>query len=101
MLRTDNHFCVTDTKRWTKVVSHGKKPSRRSGASGVVYRDWMYLFGGYEGRNGSYYNDLFCYDFGMRIYAEHQRMIVTLSFCRNEKLERVESALGVFVPNNV
>lgn len=59
-------------------MSHRTLSSRRPGASAMLRRDRMYLFGFYDGRNGGYYNDMFCYDFGMRIYAAKLRVIVIL-----------------------
>ncbi|RHY39684.1 hypothetical protein DYB30_001651 [Aphanomyces astaci] len=49
---------------WSQVDVHGTLPPRRSGALGVVHENHMYIFGGYDGRDGNYFNDLFYFNFG-------------------------------------
>ena len=46
------------------VNALGPLPPRRSGALGVVYGAKMYIFGGYDGRDGNYFNDLYYFNFG-------------------------------------
>ena len=47
---------------WRQVTSTGTPPSARSGAKAVVYRDAIFLFGGYTKKDGEYFNDVFKYD---------------------------------------
>lgn len=46
------------------MQTHGGLPPRRSGALGVMHESSMFLFGGYDGRDGNYFNDLFYFNFG-------------------------------------
>ncbi|GBG26391.1 Kelch domain-containing protein 3 [Hondaea fermentalgiana] len=43
--------------------AYGHLPSRRSGATGVVLDGSLYVFGGYDGRDGNYFNDLYRLNF--------------------------------------
>ena len=52
------------------VHAVGPLPPRRSGALGVVYGAKMYIFGGYDGRDGNYFNDLFYFNFETRGWHE-------------------------------
>lgn len=53
-----------DSSSWSQVQTRGALPPRRSGALGVVDDNKMYIFGGYDGRDGNYFNDLFYFNFG-------------------------------------
>ncbi|RHY82784.1 hypothetical protein DYB26_008683 [Aphanomyces astaci] len=55
---------------WSQVDVHGTLPPRRSGALGVVHENHMYIFGGYDGRDGNYFNDLFYFNFDTRRWSE-------------------------------
>ncbi|CAI5734365.1 unnamed protein product [Peronospora farinosa] len=48
---------------WSQVQTHGVLPPRRSGALGVVHASDMFIFGGYDGRDGNYFNDLYYFSF--------------------------------------
>lgn len=58
------------TSSWTQVQTRGALPPRRSGALGVVHDHKMFVFGGYDGRDGNYFNDLFYFDFGTQQWDE-------------------------------
>ena len=47
---------------WRQVTSTGTPPSARSGAKAVVYRDAIFLFGGYTKKDGEYFNDVYRFD---------------------------------------
>jgi N-acetylneuraminic acid mutarotase len=77
---TDQHRRQNDLYRldlasqsWIQIPAKGCVPSRRSGAVGCVMHGKMYLFGGYDGREGNYFNDLYEFNFETttwrRIYA--------------------------------
>lgn len=53
---------------WSQVQAQGALPPRRSGALGVMHEHRMFLFGGYDGRDGNYFNDLFYFNFGAFVY---------------------------------
>jgi hypothetical protein len=55
---------------WRPVVALGTPPARRSGALGAVHGSRMYVFGGYDGRDGNYFNDLFAFDFETRTWSQ-------------------------------
>lgn len=59
-----------DNKSWSLVNAVGPLPPRRSGALGVVYGHKMYIFGGYDGRDGNYFNDFFYFNFETRHWGE-------------------------------
>uniref|UniRef100_A0AAV1TIM1 Galactose oxidase n=1 Tax=Peronospora matthiolae TaxID=2874970 RepID=A0AAV1TIM1_9STRA len=48
---------------WSQVQTRGLLPPRRSGALGVVHQSDMFIFGGYDGRDGNYFNDLYYFNF--------------------------------------
>jgi hypothetical protein len=48
---------------WSAVEAQGTPPPRRSGGQGAVCRSKLFIFGGYDGRHGNYFNDLFVFDF--------------------------------------
>jgi N-acetylneuraminic acid mutarotase len=47
---------------WEKILTEGPVPLPRSGARGVAYMDGLYFFGGYQRKQGTYFNDLFYFD---------------------------------------
>jgi len=60
-----------NTRMWRMISTDGSAPnsrvdpsapSARSGAKAVVYRDTLYLFGGYTKKEGEYFNDLYSFD---------------------------------------
>lgn len=55
---------------WSMVNASGPLPPRRSGALGVVFGAKMYIFGGYDGRDGNYFNDLYYFNFETRSWSE-------------------------------
>ena len=60
-----NNNCIsTETLEWCKVDVFGVLPPRRSGALGVVFEGRMFIFGGFNGKGKSYFNDLWSFDFG-------------------------------------
>ncbi|KAL7678827.1 putative kelch-type beta propeller [Plasmopara halstedii] len=52
-----------DSSMWSQVQTRGALPPRRSGALGVVHKSNMFIFGGYDGRDGNYFNDLYYFNF--------------------------------------
>ncbi|RLN98277.1 hypothetical protein BBJ28_00003559 [Nothophytophthora sp. Chile5] len=52
-----------ESSTWSQVQTRGSLPPRRSGALGVVHENEMFIFGGYDGRDGNYFNDLFYFNF--------------------------------------
>jgi len=55
--------------RWDKVIpSGGVVPASRSGSKGVVYRDYVYFFGGYTKKDGEYFNDVFRYSIPNKVW---------------------------------
>lgn len=58
------------TERWEQLVPTGEIPARRSGACGAVHEDCFYLFGGYDGRDGRYFSDLYVYNFTKNSWTE-------------------------------
>mmetsp|Transcript_8304 Transcript_8304/g.16372 ORF Transcript_8304/g.16372 Transcript_8304/m.16372 type:complete len:738 (+) Transcript_8304:1846-4059(+) len=66
---TDEHNRKNDitaytvhNKQWRKLPGLGDVPVARSGAKGTAYKDKLYFFGGYTKKDGTYFNDLVCYD---------------------------------------
>jgi N-acetylneuraminic acid mutarotase len=62
-------------------------PPRRSGALGVVHEAKLYIFGGYDGRDGNYFNDLFFFDLGELLFCRlfnivPEFIVITLSETR-------------------
>jgi hypothetical protein len=55
---------IAESNQWSQVQTQGSLPPRRSGALGVMHENRMFLFGGYDGRDGNYFNDLFFFNFG-------------------------------------
>ena len=43
-------------------------PEPRSGARGVAYMDGLYFFGGYQRKQGTYFNDLFYFDLDKKVW---------------------------------
>eukprot|EP00924_Labyrinthula_sp_SR-Ha-C_P004890 maker-scaffold_1-snap-gene-15.40-mRNA-1 protein AED:0.26 eAED:0.26 QI:0/0/0/1/0/0/3/0/526 len=62
--RNDLHKLDTKDMSWTQISPrrNNEVPWKRSGAKAVVVEGKMYLFGGYDGRGGNYFNDLQEYD---------------------------------------
>lgn len=52
-----------ESSKWSQVETRGTLPPRRSGALGVVHKSNMFIFGGYDGRDGNYFNDLYYFNF--------------------------------------
>lgn len=59
-----SHAATAASSSWSQVQTRGALPPRRSGALGVVDDNRMYIFGGYDGRDGNYFNDLYFFNFG-------------------------------------
>lgn len=60
---------VTPLRRWREVeLSSSVKPGARSGASSVVYKDALYIFGGYGGSGRL--EDIFRFDFASRCWSQ-------------------------------
>merc|ERR1719254_247584 len=56
-------------RRWREVeLGTPTRPGERSGASGVVYQDALYVFGGYGGSGRL--DDIFRFDFQTRCWAQ-------------------------------
>lgn len=55
---------------WSQVQTQGILPPRRSGALGVVHEQKMFIFGGYDGRDGNYFNDLYYFNFDSQRWDE-------------------------------
>eukprot|EP00930_Biecheleria_cincta_P013394 TRINITY_DN11964_c0_g1_i1.p1 TRINITY_DN11964_c0_g1~~TRINITY_DN11964_c0_g1_i1.p1 ORF type:complete len:509 (+),score=49.41 TRINITY_DN11964_c0_g1_i1:181-1707(+) len=56
-------------RRWREVeLSSPCRPGERSGASGVVYKDGLYVFGGYGGSGRL--DDIYRFDFTSRCWAQ-------------------------------
>lgn len=53
------HKFDVETLLWTKINAVGVQPEPRCGHSAVVWRDWMIIFGGRDGR--SHFGDLFSF----------------------------------------
>ncbi|GMF31850.1 unnamed protein product [Phytophthora fragariaefolia] len=59
-----------DTSTWSQVQTRGSLPPRRSGALGVVHESDMFIFGGYDGRDGNYFNDLYYFNFDEQRWSQ-------------------------------
>jgi len=60
---------VAPVRRWREVeLTSSVKPGERSGASGVVYKDALYIFGGYGGSGRL--DDIFRFDFLARSWSQ-------------------------------
>merc|ERR1719436_1544465 len=60
---------VAPLRRWREVeLSSLTRPGERSGASGVVYQDALYVFGGYGG--SVRLDDIFRFDFPSRCWTQ-------------------------------
>ena len=70
---------------WSQVEVNGTLPPRRSGALGVVHENNMYIFGGYDGRDGNYFNDLYYFNFGKYLLPCNLSTILDI---RNATMER-------------
>lgn len=74
--QNDLHRLNLDTETWSNMNSTSNRndyqvlPLKRSGAKGVVYNRKFYIFGGYDGRGGNYFNDIYCFDFKKCIWQE-------------------------------
>lgn len=67
------------TNFWEKIhVSNYEKPEPRSGARGVAYMDGLYFFGGYQRKEGTYFNDLFYFDIDKKLWT---------TICKTESME--------------
>jgi N-acetylneuraminic acid mutarotase len=60
--KNDIHAFTSLNKQWRKLPGLGEVPLARSGAKGSAYQDKLYFFGGYTKKDGTYFNDLVCYD---------------------------------------
>ncbi|KAG2861164.1 hypothetical protein PC110_g2203 [Phytophthora cactorum] len=59
-----------ETGTWSQVQTRGALPPRRSGALGVVHESDMFIFGGYDGRDGNYFNDLYYFNFDEQRWSQ-------------------------------
>ena len=68
---------------WDKITqastTKNPVPEARSGARGVAYMDGLYFFGGYQRKQGTYFNDLFYFDLDKRVW----NTITTISNSQN------------------
>jgi len=55
---------------WESIPATGDIPPRRSGAQSACHGGMMYLFGGYDGKDKNYFNDLFAFNFTTREWKE-------------------------------
>lgn len=78
------------TKRWNKLVPYGNLPSHRSGALGICdeSNDKIYMFGGYNGRDGPYHNDIYCLD------------LIDLEWVKIQPLQNANNNINNNVENN-
>ena len=57
---------------WDKIeqalANKNPLPEPRSGARGVAFMDGLYFFGGYQRKQGTYFNDLFYFDLDKRAW---------------------------------
>ena len=70
-----NDVHVYKNQVWNKLEPRGHKPSPRSGATATFAvspdgADCVYVFGGHDGRNGAYFNDLHVYDMKNNAWKE-------------------------------
>mmetsp|Transcript_14690 Transcript_14690/g.14310 ORF Transcript_14690/g.14310 Transcript_14690/m.14310 type:complete len:320 (+) Transcript_14690:639-1598(+) len=64
--KNDLHCYDIYKNRWEKLATQGNPPLPRSGAKGIIYKDCLYFFGGYQKKTGDFYKDLFSFDLGRR-----------------------------------
>ena len=63
-------YCIR-SNTWKKIQINqalSESPQPRSGARGVAYCDGLYFFGGYQRKQGRYFNDLFYYDIDQKTW---------------------------------
>ena len=63
----DTHMYDLTKKEWTAVEFSGPAPSPRHSHSAIVYKDSMYIFGGYD---GSYRNDFYELNFITKTWSQ-------------------------------
>lgn len=57
--RNDIHTYDAKSDRWTLLPASGNLPPARSGAQIIVFLGSIWVFGGYTGHGGEYFNDVF------------------------------------------
>ncbi|CAH4036449.1 unnamed protein product [Pieris brassicae] len=55
------YYFDTLTETWVKVKARGVKPDGRRSHSSWIHNDFMYIFGGYNDRKKTHYNDIHRY----------------------------------------
>jgi hypothetical protein len=66
MLLSDLFVFVVAKCRWTLLASQGTIPSPRCAHTAVVYKDQMWVFGGFDNQRTAF-SELFMFDFGKYI----------------------------------
>jgi N-acetylneuraminic acid mutarotase len=64
----DLHVFHFGTKHWSSISPSGKPPQKRTSHSAVIYKDKMYVFGGFSG--DEYLNDLHEFDLEKETWTE-------------------------------
>jgi len=60
MMRFPDLVLLSETKTWTKEKEVGDIPPPRGGHSAVAWNNYLFVFGGFNGRK--YFNDLYSLD---------------------------------------
>lgn len=53
------HYLDLEKKRWHKPCTFGDEPSGRRSHSAFTYNGYMYIFGGYNGKEDKHFNEIY------------------------------------------
>ncbi|KAF1776332.1 Kelch-type beta propeller [Phytophthora cactorum] len=87
-----------ETGTWSQVQTRGALPPRRSGALGVVHESDMFIFGGYDGRDGNYFNDLYYFNFDEQRWSQMPSVVEDRPEARTDHIMVLHSSSTALEP---